>query len=256
MEIRIETPDQQALTTQAERVLNVAQAYKISDGTMYALAADELKQIKAKITTLDGQRKAITKPLDEVKAKVMDLFRRPLEILQQAETVLKRAILTYDEEQERIRREQEERIRREQDEARRKAEADAAEARRKAEEAARAAREAASQEERAQAEANLQAASQALEQAQVEEQTLATAPTPFVPPATPKVGGISKRSNWKGECFDAMALIKAVAAGEAPATLLEVNYTVLNQMAKALKGAMSYPGCRAVEEKLIASGRR
>jgi len=77
-----------------------------------------------------------------------------------------------------------------------------------------------------------------------------------VPSSTPKVAGISTRELWSVEVTDKVALIKAVAAGLAPVNILDVNQTVANQMARALKTSLKYPGLKAVCTKTVAAGSR
>jgi hypothetical protein len=57
------------------------------------------------------------------------------------------------------------------------------------------------------------------------------------------------RSVWSAEVTNLMALVKAVAEGRQPITLLEPNMTALNGMARSLKSSLSIPGVRAVERK-------
>lgn len=255
MELKVLVPDQGALTAEADGQLAVAQAYQITDVTMYQLAAGDLKNIKARYKELDEERKSITKPLDEAKTKIMDLYRRPLEKLAQAETIIKDALGEYDDKQEELRKAEEERLRQAQKFMQDVTDAYAENARIDAERA-QAAAAAATPEQAEQAQAAVAAAAERLEHAQVEQTVVATAPTPIVATTTPKVSGISRKTTWKGEITDKMALIKAVAEGKAPATLVDINESVLNQMARAMKDTMNYPGVKAVEEKSIASSRR
>lgn len=62
-----------------------------------------------------------------------------------------------------------------------------------------------------------------------------------------KVEGVSHRENWKWEGEDLMATIKAVAAGEAPASVLSWNEKELTRRAKALKGTFSCAGIRVYD---------
>ena len=62
----------------------------------------------------------------------------------------------------------------------------------------------------------------------------------------PKVPGLTHVRGWKGECFDKAALIQAVAAGEAPEDLIEVNTSKLNEYARSQREALCYPGTKAV----------
>lgn len=58
-------------------------------------------ELRRQITDLDKRRKAITKPIDQAKKQVMDLFRPAQEALQEASTILERALRQYDEDKRR-----------------------------------------------------------------------------------------------------------------------------------------------------------
>lgn len=219
------TPEANKLAEQSAGLLAVAQAYKIDSPEMYQAAGDELKHIKAKAKELDETRKSLTKPIDEAKARIMDFFRQPLDFLSKAESIIKGSMLTYQNEQERIRREEE---------ARRQ-------------EIAR------KEQERLQKRAEKAAEKGQTEKAEALLETANAIPTPIVAPAMQKVSGIATKTTWKAEVVDKMALIKAVAAGQVPLSVLEVNQTVLNKMAVALKEELSYPGVKAVAEQSIAA---
>lgn len=73
-------------------------------------------------------------------------------------------------------------------------------------------------------------------------------PPVYIPPTTPAGFGAATRRTWGAEVFDFMALVKAVAEGKAPIEAIEANTTFLNQQARALKGALSIPGVKAVEK--------
>jgi hypothetical protein len=77
------------------------------------------------------------------------------------------------------------------------------------------------------------------------------APRPPVA-APPKVEGVSFRDAYHAEVVDLMALVKAVAAGQAPLTLLQVNTTALNGLARSLKGALVIPGVKVVSDRVAA----
>lgn len=155
--ISINPPQTEVLVAGAQSQLELVQSLVITDDGTYQMAGTELAAIKGKRNRLEEQRKGLTKPLDELKSKIMDLFRQPIALLDQAEAALKGAMLTYSTEQERqaaearrqaeeTARKERERLEREAREAREKAEAEARrqreeEARRKAE-AERAQREA------------------------------------------------------------------------------------------------------------------
>lgn len=186
-------------------------------------AAEALKAIKRKVKDLNDQRLQMTRPLDESKKKIMALFKTPIEALTECERRLKNGIANYQHKVEQERRQLEaqarERARKEQERLRKRAEAAA---------------------EKGQAEKAEVLEDQA---EQVAAPTLAKREAP---------SGVSTRVVWEAEVTDKMALIKAVAAGHAPHTLLEPNMTVLNQQARALKDAMTYPGVKAKSKKSVA----
>ena len=53
--------------------------------------------------------------------------------------------------------------------------------------------------------------------------------------------------------FVALDRLKAVAAGEAPITLVVANEVALGQMARALRGALNVPGVRAVSSRVTST---
>lgn len=74
------------------------------------------------------------------------------------------------------------------------------------------------------------------------------APAPvFIPKTTPGGYGQFTRKVWNAEVVDMLVLVKAVAAGQVPIQALQADKVFLNSQARSLKGAMAYPGVRAVE---------
>src|SRR5690606_29862260 len=110
----------------AEKTLQLVRDYQIQTAADYEGAAEQLKAIKSKAKSLDEQRKAITKPLDDAKRQVMNLFRPPLQFLADAESLIKRSMADFQREQERLRleaqRKAEEQARKEQERLARRAE--------------------------------------------------------------------------------------------------------------------------------------
>ena len=242
------------LTSKAQSALASAIEYIIDSPTMYKLAGDDLRQIKALQNEVETQRTNITGPLNQAVKAVNDLFRQPKDFLDQAETKLKRAMVTWSSEQNRL----------------------AAEARAQAEAAARAERERLAAIERAQAEAARQAqaeaqaaaaagdheaaaAAMATAQAATAQATVAamTAQVVTVAPAVEaqgKVSGISVRTTYSADVTDLMALVRAVAAGTAPIECLAADTKFLNAQAHAFKKAGAlYPGVTVVAERGIAA---
>ena len=223
-ELQIPT-DVQEQALACEKMLRVAREFVIDTPEMLDTAADELKKIKAKSKDLEDQRKRMTKPLDDSKKQIMDFFRGPLQFLADAESAIKRAMLTFSREQERKRQE---------------AEAAAREKARK-------------EQERLEARAKAAAEKGQEEKAEQLMQQAESVPVPIVPQAAQAPAGISMRETWRAEVVDKMALIKAVAAGEVPDLVLIVDMKVLNAQARALKSALRYPGVQAVSEQTVAA---
>ena len=79
----IHAPDAGQLNTRAHAALTMVESMVIDSQETYDLAADELKAIKSKSTTLETQRTAITGPINKALKAVNDLFRGPAQYLDQ-----------------------------------------------------------------------------------------------------------------------------------------------------------------------------
>lgn len=242
-------PETLALLEAAPGMLREASAITIASDAALETAADQLQRIKGAIKSIDEQRKAITAPIDAAKKQVMDYVRAPLDSLASAETLIKNAMIAYQDKQDALRREEE----------------------------AKAAEKSRREAEKLEAKADLLEEKGKLEQAEALRENAAlqvAAPSPIV--SAPKVAGVSTRKVYSAEVVDLMALCKSVvaqsllmdAAGD-PAKLLEIvrGYAMSNtpiqalaadtkflgQQAKAFKEAFNYPGCRLVAATGIAS---
>jgi hypothetical protein len=246
-------PEVKALTVQTEQFEALALTYKVTTPVQYADAGEQLKQVKAAMKRLDDLRKGMTRPLDAAKKAIMDFFRAPEEKLVRAESGIKRAMIAYSAEQERIRREEqrkaEEAARRERDrleaiareterKAREKAEAerkaaDAAAAAGRAAEAAKLMAKAAATEERAAAKAE-EAAQQA-----------AMIVAPVIQREPQRIVGVATRELWKFEIVDPAAV---------PREYLMVDESKIRKVVGALKGDTVIAGVRVYSEKNLAAG--
>ncbi len=252
----------------AQRWVAAAQDYLIDSPDMAALAGDDLKQIKGLQKDVEARRVAVTGPLNAALKSVNDLFRPPKEFLEQAEAALKRSILTYTAEQERLAHEarrlaeEQARIQRAQIEAEARAQAErarqaAAEAQVAAEAQAQALQ--AGDTETAEREAAVvQAKAQEMEvaAAAAQEGELLSAIVTVAPAieAPAKIAGLSGRITWRAQVDDLLALAKAVAEGRAPIEALCANDKFLSAQAKAFKKAGPlYPGVRAISERGLAA---
>lgn len=95
---------------EAPVMLKKAEAIVIFNQDQYEGANSVLNAVKSKIKEFETQRKGMTKPLDHVKTAIMDLFRTPLEILVKAKEIIDNVMITYLEEQDRLRREEQKKL--------------------------------------------------------------------------------------------------------------------------------------------------
>lgn len=224
--VTIASPAPETLRRGATAALDLVREFEISDTPTYDLAAEELRGIKERAARLDEQRKAITKPLDAAKAAVMDLFRGPLELLQEAEALLKRKMLDYSTEQARK----------------------AAEERAAAERAAKAERE---RLEREAAEFAAQGrAGEAAVKTQVAEMIVAS---PVVVAEAPKAAGISTRETVAFEVVDLLALVQHVAQHPELIGLLVADSTKLRAYVRGLGLQCNLPGVRVFTQQSLAA---
>lgn len=219
----------------AERLANeahdIALSVSIDTPMMYGIAADELRNIAMRRKRIEELRMTLTRPLDESKKRIMDLFRAPTERLQEAEGILRRGMLTFQSAEQRK----------------------ADEVRRDAEAKARAEREAL---ELTMREAEKAGDAKTADEAAVALEIADVAPITQIVPAT-KAKGITTRENWKAEIVDLKALV--VAAGKASEAgddnllgYLCADTKALGSVARALKGAARIPGVRIYCEELLS----
>lgn len=144
---------------QAHALANAARSLTISNDTEAQLATEFVARVARIKKDNETARQAEVRPLIDRKTAIDAAFKEPVALLEEADAVVRRALLGYHREQERLRLVEAMRV----DAERRAAEAAAeAERRRLAEEAARVEREAAEAEQRRQVE--LEAAQDVLAQ--------------------------------------------------------------------------------------------
>ena len=220
-------PKESALTKSAERVLAIAMSIVVDSDEMAALAAAELGTIKGRAKELDEERKRITKPMDDAKKAVMDIYKPAIEKLGQAETALKTSLLTYQKEQQRI------------------ADLAAAEEARKAREEA----------EKLRAKAEKMEAKGKTEDADALRNVAAmTVAAPRTVAAPTKLAGTSVRKVWKANVTDRSAAIKALTENPAYQHLLTIDEAALNKLAAAMKNPNSpIPGVVFYEDSVMSA---
>lgn len=188
-------------------------------------AATVLSNAKKRVAALEERRKLITKPLDDAKKSVLDLFRPATDAYTSLERIIKPKIANYHNEQDRIRREAQAKAEEEARKERAKLEAQAAKAREKG------------KEERAEA-LEMKAAT-----------TVAVAP--IVAPQ--KIVGASVRKVWSAEVTDVIELCKAIVAGEIPPSVVDFKQSELNRLATTWQNNRVFPGLRISQQSVVAS---
>lgn len=177
-------------------------------------AAVLLRNVKTSKTRLEDLRKSMTRPIDDAKKNIMDIFKPQETKLAEAEKRIKSGVNAWNIEQERRRQQEEARLRDAQQKAQAKLEERAASAREKG------------QDNKADA-------------------ILANIPpVPTVIAASAPPAGIGSRVTWHAEVTDMLALVRAVAAGQAPISYLEANTVALNAAARSMKDTMPVAGVR------------
>ena len=203
-------PDRDALAARAR-------ALTIRSPNDYEEAAGWLKSIKGFLNVIETARLKVTKPLNEALRARNAEAKEASQPLLEAETKIKRSMIAYSDEQDRIRKEEQRRL----DEAAEK------ERQRLDEIAQRAA--AKGQDKKAENFADRAAAVQA----------------PVVQTAAPKVGGISIPKVWTFEITDEDLI---------PREYLVIDEVRIRKVVTALKGDTKIPGVRVFEQKRIAAG--
>lgn len=218
-------PSEQQLAQVSSPILATAQSLVIDSPTMYEVAADELKTIKGRYKQLEEQRKAITQPMDVAKKQVMELFKKPLEQLEQAEKILKASMLDYQQATARA----------------------AAKAQRKLDEAA-AAERARMAEAAKTAEQTGDVGAAIAMQAAAE---MVVAPTIQTTPA--KVAGISTTIRWSAEVVSKADFLRHALANPELLDAVEISQPFLNKLAVAMKDKLNLPGIKAVATESISA---
>ncbi|MFA5298154.1 MAG: hypothetical protein WC389_08110 [Lutibacter sp.] len=216
---------------QTEIMVKSYDNYIVISQDNYNDAGEALKTIKTKYKEVDELRKSLTKPLDDSKKRIMELFGKPLDFLTKAESSVKTAMLKWQQEQERLRRAEEARLA----EIQRKA---TEELERKAREAEAKAASLKTAKAREAAEANAAA---------LREQAAAVASVvPVVESKVEAVSGISTRKVWK---------FRIVDVNKIPREYMIPDEKFIGKMAEATKGTKKIDGIEFYSEDIIAARR-
>lgn len=241
-------PEAQKAIRIADSAYSIALAYEIDSPEVYQMAGDELREIATKRKDIEELRKSLTRPLDESKKRIMDLFRQPTERLAEAEKLLRSGMLTFQRAE--AERQAEERRKAEEAAAAEYAEAERRE--REAQEAAHAAQESGD------AEAAAKAAMEA-EKAREELETADIAPI-AVQTESPKASGISTRTTYKAEVTDFKALVlaaakRAEAGDDFLLGFLQADTKAISGAARSMREKLAVPGIRVYEDQSLSVRR-
>ena len=212
----MENTEVKELSEQSTQIAESVQVLKVVTAVQYEQAGEKLKEIKGAQKRLDALRKSFTSPLDQAKSAIMDFFRKPEEKLKQAESVLKRAMDGYYQEQERIAREAQARLDEEARKQREKLEAQAAKARE----------------------------SGKVEKANILETKAALVDAPVVVPQQVQMAGQSVRKDWDFQIVDASLI---------PREYLMPDEMKIRKMVKAFKEDAKIPGVKVFSKNIISS---
>jgi hypothetical protein len=216
-DIALSQADKQKID-QAEQYLIDAQHSDIDNEASYLGTHTLLKEIKAKKKEFDEMRKQLKKPVLEAGRVIEDFFRAPINFLSQAEQTHKANIVKYHKAQARLN-----------DDINQK--------------------NAIKSKELTD---NALAALKANDYDQYAELTLALSETQSNTLTLPKQKGVSLRDNWKGRVTDIAAVIQAVADKKIPPTVLKVDESALNQLARSIKNTVNYPGIEFYNDQIVS----
>jgi hypothetical protein len=206
-----------ALAPERETLLARVASLKIRDQSGYTEAAAWLKSIKGFLKAIEDARTRITKPINDSLREVNAQAKEAAAPFLESEQKIKRAMIVFSDEQDRIARE----------EQRRQNELAAKEQARLKEIADRAA-----------------AKGQTVKAEQFEERAQAVM-SPIVQTAAPKVAGVSIPKVWTFEITDEDLI---------PREYLIVDESRIRRVVTALKGDTKIPGVRVFETKRISAG--
>jgi|GEM_PF-1141226 len=225
--VEIPPPTQEAnqAKAEAEVILSISQAFAVASHDDFLAANAELQSIKKKMREIESKRQELKAPILDAGRKVDELFKPALAVLASAEDAIKKQMISWQREQERIKREAEEAARKELEKA-----------------------------ERARVKAIEKGDIEKV--AKLEEKVVNIAATVAQAPEAPKAKGFYITEIWSANVVDFGLLVKAVAAGKQPIDLLLPNQSALDALAKAHTTNLSVPGVLAVKKDSAGSRSR
>lgn len=232
----IDTKEIQDETKDIAIILQKSKQIIIKNNDQYITANSILKEIKNRYKELDDKRKEITAPLDVAKKAVMNLFKPILENLEEAERIVKKNMIDYAEEQERIAREMQRKI---EEESARKAEIE----RKRKEEQEQKWRE---KQHKLEKEGEIEKALAAQEKADLRAMEAEMIEAEIVPLVVPKIAanGTNYREQWIAEIIN---------ENDIPREYMIPNLSAINKVVQATKGLIKIPGVKIYSRKVLVS---
>ena len=220
---QVMTTGKELMISEVRTVVDRMKDFVADTDEKFTFIVEWKKQAKASRVQVQDFYKAQKEPhqkkLDDIRAEEKAL----IDMITEAEKVAANAAIAYNAKKEEERRIKEERIRKEKEDAR-IAEAEKLEA--------------AGKTEKADALLSKQVRVTAAETASI---------------AAPKVAGVSFKTTWAAEVTDFMALVRAVAVGQAPEECLQANQVYLNEQARKEHEKLAIDGVKAVPTKTMAT---
>jgi colicin import membrane protein len=139
VQLSIPTPDGDA-ASESNKALIYAESFTVTTASDSAKAQEARARLNTRIKILTEARMALTRPIDAAKKTIMDFFAGPIATLIRAKEIFDEKVLTYDAEQEELRKAEQRRLDKIAEDERKRLQAIADEATRKANEEAAAKR--------------------------------------------------------------------------------------------------------------------
>ena len=219
------------LVERASSQLDAARLCKITTNDDNHATAGYLKAIKSRTKEISDKRMEMTRPLDTAKKAIMDFFRPALDNLTEAERIIKREMLRFQQEQEAERKAEQAELQR-QAEAEQKRRDNLAET------------QAGKAEERGD-----------FERAEEIRDNVPIIPIQTVESQVEKVGGISTRKIWKYQIMDMDKFLNSCATDQRLQHFIVPNDKDLGSYARGAKESAEIPGVRFYPEDSISAGR-
>lgn len=229
--LELTSEQKQLVATEVTPIVEKANALVVRTSEQSFEAQGLVKELKRRRAAIHEKFDPPVRAAHAAWKAAKDLYNLFVNPFDEAETIIKRKVVTFESELERKRQE----------------EARLAEAKRQEQERLR--REELERQARAaEAKGKLEKAEALREKAET-----VVAPPVFMPPEPPKAEGTGFKKEWKGECYNIMELLGAITQGKAPVTLIEINESALNAAARTYKDTQTIPGVRFFEKTIMSS---